>query len=387
MTTTPKLDASGLTCLRAADVQANIVEALRASSLFGPSTQAGADTVLGQLIWPLAYEIGLAYDLLQSIWDAWDLDAAEGVALDNLGSVRGVERHAATSSTVTLTLSGTAGTIITAGKRARVPGGPIFALDADATIGGGGTIDAAATCTETGVLVADAGAITEIVDAVSGWTGVTNAAAATAGSAAWGDPTYRPEIAAGAGDGATYHAMRRAIRALDDVSEAVVIINDGDSADAYGVPAHAYRPVVWPASGIDTDALARAIWDHAPPGIRCDGAETATVTDAEDYQTTVRWSYATQVTMWAELTITKGSDYPSGGDDLVKDAVVAYGAALGMGDDVLIAALEAAAYAACPGVRAISTRLSTDGSVWQTASLDVALDEITAWDKTRVTVL
>jgi hypothetical protein len=345
MSTTPVLDATGLTVLRTADVLDNMIEAVEGAPQFGPETQTGPDSVVGQILASPSQELGLAYELLQAIYDAGDPAGAEGVVLDEIADARGLTREAATASTATLTLTGTPATVIAAGKRARVPGGGIFSTDAEATIPGGGSIDVEATCTETGPIEAGIGTIETIVDAVAGWTGVTNAAAAEIGTDEETDPALRQRIRDSRSivGNCTVPAIRARVQALSTVDECICLTNRTLITDADGLPGKSFRVIVWPntLSTAEEDELVETIWRAGiPAGIYCDGAEERTVTDAQGNSETVRWSYATEKgTKW-HILIYQDTDpavpgYPIDGDDLVKAAVVAYGASLGVGHDVI----------------------------------------------------
>lgn len=393
MATSPSLTAAGLTVLTLDQVVENIVENLQASPHWGVKVSYGVDSPIGQLIRVFAGQIMEVYDLQQLQHAAFDPREAEGVQQDNLCQVVGVERTAATYSTGTVTLSGTAATVIAAGKRGRVgTDGPIVELDAAATIGGGGTVDAAATAVEAGAVEIGAGAVDSIYDAVSGWTGITNAAAFTSGEPQESAATLeaRRSRSFSISGACTYWAMRARLEALDIVTAAAVLVNTTDATDSNGLPPHTFRPVVWP-TGLDAETIAATIWEVAgsPAGIASDGTESYYVTDAKQETThEVQWSEADEQVMYVELTLTTTPDYPATGDTLAAAAAVAAGEALGLGADVLIAKIEAAVVDAVPGISDIATRIKvTAGGSWQSTSLTIAADKIATFDTSHVTVI
>lgn len=373
MSVTPSLDATGFRPLRTSEVRANLAGAVQASPLFGADTPIGPDSLTGQVIDATAQQIGLTYELMQSGYDAGDPAGAAGVVLDAIADARGLTREPATASTVTLTLTGTTGTVIPAGSRVRVDGGPIFAIDSETTITPGTTVSADATCTETGPSEAAAGTATTIVDAVAGWTASTNAADAALGSVEETDPALRLRIRDSRsilGNG-TVPAIRARVAALATVDEAQVLVNRTLITDADGVPGKAFRVVVWPdtLTSAEEDELAETIWNAGlGAGLDCDGTETRNVTDAQGNSETIRWSYATEQRTYWDVTVAIDTDsgadaYPVDGDDLVAAAIVAYGATLGVGRDVLpvraggyiVNGYTDAAGTAVPGVPGIRT--------------------------------
>ena len=393
--TTPNLGPDGLTVDRTAEVREKIVAALEASSQFGPKTQTGADKKLGQLIDPFADQVGLVYELLQAVYDSWDPDAAEGVQLDNLCRLVGVTRQPATASVVTLTLGGSPFTPVPGGSEARVPGGVTFALDTGVLIGAGGSVDAAATATETGALEAAADSVTEVVSVVSGWDTVTNAADATIGDEVETDSALRArrEQSLSAAGTATDQAIRAALEDLADVTAARVISNRTLVTDSNGTPGKAFLTVLWPASGLDIEAIAIVLWENLPSGIYSHGVDViANVTDSQGQTQTVRASYATPRDVYWEVDVTAGAGYPEDGDDLVADAVLAYGQTLSVGDDVLP---KGATLAVCdttqnptyvPGVDHLVVKVGFATSPTGTVPLDVADTEISQHALGRIVV-
>lgn len=341
MATTPYYDSTGSLLLRAADVRSNIDEDLIASAEWGPEAQLEADKALSQILDPPADQLGQAYDALQEAIDARDPAAAEGVHLDNIANLVGVTRQPATYSTVTLTLGGTPATVIAAGKRARVPGTTdlYWALSANATIGGGGTVDAAAACTTIGSQEASATSITEIVDAVAGWSTVTNAAAAVAGDEIETDAALRRrrKLSLSAGGTARAAAIRAKLEALSYVTAAAVIENTGMTTDADGIPAKSFRPIVWPTglSATQEQGIIEAIWTVAPAGIYVDGTERYSITDDQGYAQEMGFEYGTNREIYAEVNLTVTSDYPSTGDADVEAALKVFDNDYSLGSKVL----------------------------------------------------
>jgi hypothetical protein len=380
---TPVLDATGLTLLRTEDVLANLVESVQSSPQFGPEEAVGGDTPLGQILAPVAQQIGLTYEAVQSAYDCTDPEAAEGVVLDSIAAARGMTREPATYSTVGLICTGTTSTVIAAGKRVRVADGAVFAIDHAVTIAPGTTVVADATCTVTGPQEAAIGACTTIVDAVAGWSAVTNPAAAVLGSDEETDAALRARMAtSGSIDGrCTLPAIRANVLALDSVDACVVLTNRALVTDSDGLPGKSFRVVVWPAQSSDEEeAIAGVIWDHLPAGIYCDGTTAVVVTDEQGDSETIRFSLATeQVLHWVAIVTTTPVDpaaepFPVDGLDLIEAAILAYGNTLGVAQDVI--PLAAAGYCTAgyvdattgvrvpgiPGIRALEVRVKVGGA-------------------------
>ena len=206
----------------------------------GPSVPLGPKTLLGEYNGVVAAAIAEVWELAQAVDASDDPDAAVGAGLEQVCAITATQRDPATPSTVTLTLTGTPGTLIATGSRAgslttaaqfattadAVPillddwlaltlyaagdrvtntarayvcieagtsaasGGPITTSD-DETDGtahwrylgeGTGAADAESECTVTGPTEATSGDLTVIVTPVGGWNSVVNLLDADVGS-------------------------------------------------------------------------------------------------------------------------------------------------------------------------------------------------------------
>ena len=392
MATTPSLEATGLTVLTEEDVFANMIEGLQGKSAWGSQVSYGDDDPLGQILRVVSGQIGDVYALQRQQYDAFDRDAAEGVALDNANGFAGVERDPATHSQGEVTLSGTAGTLVPAGNRFRVGAdGPMVELDASAEIQAGGSVTADASAVEAGAVEINASAVDTIVDPVTGLDSVTNASAFVAGDPLEDDPTYRErgEASFSLSGSGTDFAIDARLEEDDDVTSAAVISNRSDSVDTYGHPSRSVAIYIWP-SGLDSAAVAQLIWEQgAPPaGMRLVGDQVYYVTDPNGFKQEIRWYVATELEMHCNIGIAStNDDYPTNGDDLVKAAVVAWGNALGQGTWAASASLEAYVRSQVPGILAFgTTEFQATGDATWLDPYAVTPVEITRWATARVTV-
>jgi uncharacterized phage protein gp47/JayE len=363
MATIPTFDADGYQGLTLEQILANLKESVYNSSDLGPDVSTGNHTILGMHLEANAIELSFLYDLLGDIVASEDPDSAEGVQQDNLNRLRGAIRNPARNSTTIVTCSGTNGTNIPAASIVAIPnGGARWLTDTTITIGASPT-DVAVTAENTGPIEAAIGSITEIVTAIAGWTGVTNAAAAIVGEDVESDADYRIRSEQTSTGTTTEEAIYTRLSEQDDIDAVVVVSNRGDDTDAYGTPGHTLWAVVYPNTA-DQQNIAETIWGAAgaPAGIGMRGARSATVTDDNGYEQQIKWDWATAVDVWISIVGTKDSDYPAGGDDLVEAAVEAYFATVRVGADVNPAPIEAAVTNAVPGIVTIEARMKVNGA-------------------------
>ena len=301
------LTAAGLTVPRQSDYLTTIRAGYEVRLLalgFTEMPDWERDTFLGQMSEVLSYELGQQSELDQAIYDARSVANAAGLQLDNLALIVGVTRQEATKGTVTLTCTGTDGTVITQGKI--VEGGGSdgkarWVVSEDATIGSvtTGTVDVTAKAENAGQVIAIAGDVDAIVTAVDGWDAVTNAAAADPGRTRETDGALRArrQRALQAAGSTSTNAILSALLELDHVTGATVVDNptgtitivDGILVDPYGVAC-----VVSPntMTTAEQQLVVEAIYSHLGAGTATSGSQSGTVIKRDGRSHTIRFSFA-----------------------------------------------------------------------------------------------
>jgi len=295
----------------------------------GQDLDVAAESPQGQVISALALIEAQEDEVLVAVSNGISLARALGVQLDDLGSMLDIDRLLATSSTVTATLTGTATTVVPAGSRARTAAGAVFALVNDATIGAGGSVMATMRATETGPVEAAVGALTEIVDLQAGWTGVTNAAAASVGRNVETDVTYRGRYQrhVARNSRTSDDAIVVAVREVDGVVDAIIRENTTNAAiTVQGATINAGSFLVVVDGGSDSD-VASAIAQSKPTGVVMSGATSVNVPHATGGHTVpVQFSRVTRVPLKITIDTTTGSGFPAGGAATIIERVVAWAA-------------------------------------------------------------
>lgn len=370
------LDATGLTIKRLEDIRADMETGAKAE--FGTTVKTGANAVLGHILGIFAVALHLVWELAQALYDAFSPQNAEGRALDNVCALTGVTREPATYTTGTVTLTGTTGTVIDAGKLVKnSTTGDLYVILSTVTIGAGGTVDVAVEAEEAGALSAGVGEVDTMETPVAGWDEVTNATALTTGQDAETDELLRArreqslQIAGSGADG----AIRARLLELDDVTACLVISNRTLATDGYGIPAKAFRAIVWPSTGLDEERIAQTIWEHQPAGIESSGATEYSVTDSQGYSQVVKFQKATAVTVYVKATLTTGARYPADGNDQVEAAIQAVFDGLSIGDDVRELAL-CGAVAGLAGLEGVSFLIDDVSPPVASGDFGVGIDEV-----------
>jgi uncharacterized phage protein gp47/JayE len=243
----------------------------------------------------------------------------------------------------------------------------------------------------TGSVAAPAGTLTVIETPLFGIDSVTNLLDANVGRELETDAELRLrrlESLQRAGT-ATVNGIVTTLRQVSGVTNAFVIENNTDAVDGEGRPPHSYEAYV--DGGADEDIL-EAIWETKPAGIETVGNFSGTVLDSQGFVQTVKFSRPTTADVWLEVDITKNTDpsepggvYPANGDDLVRDAVLAYGDTFEIGQDVVLIRFFNAINA-IPGVVGIVIRAGFAPDPVGTANLPIGSTELAKFDASRLEI-
>ena len=358
------LSDAGLVVPRTADY----IDEIRAryAAETGLDVDWDADLVLGQLTAIMAQLLGEQAELLQAVYDSWDVNGASGVQLSNIAAITGTARKVPIAAQASVRLSGTAGTVLTTDKMVEGGGSDGRArwqLTEDVTIGADGTVDTVVRATVAGYTVALASEndISTIVTPVPGWDTVTQLEDASPGSNAETDAELRVrrqqsiQLSAGLGIG----AIRAKVLELEFIEAAAVIDNpDAETNVVEGVslPACSFLVIVTPDT-LTTDQqaeVARVIYDNTPVGVRATGTDVSTtVTGADGFEKTVKFDYATDVAanIAVQLTMASGYSVADAGPSL-RALVEAYIGELLIGDALRQLEIYALA-ASVPGIVAV----------------------------------
>lgn len=273
---------------------------------------------------------GALDEVLQQAYNSKDPAKATGYDLDVLCTLTGTTRSKGTPSNVTVTLTGTPGTIVAAGSivKSRTTG-TSWTIDQTVTLTGG-TATVGATCTVVGPTQADAGTLTQIATTVGGWTGVTNPSPATPGTDEQDDASLRIErnAAVGRPGNNQVDSTLGELYAVAGVRRVKAYENDTGVTDSNGLPPRAMAYIV--DGGTDAD-VAMAIYIKKNPGVALYQAGTpvsVTVTSPKYPTNTkaIKFSRPIAVDMVIAVTVKNDGSLPSTVADEIKDAIVQFGA-------------------------------------------------------------
>ncbi|NOT72468.1 MAG: hypothetical protein HOP09_14700 [Hyphomicrobium sp.] len=370
------LSDAGFVAPRSADYLDSIRADLAAA--LGVEIEWDSDLFAANVTMIMAQKLGELSELVQAIYDSWVVANAQGVNLSNLCALNGLQRKLATKGRVTCTITGTAGTIIAAGKQAlsTVDGvNTLWDLMDDTTIPVGGSVDAMFEASVSGRYLAPPGAVSSIATPVVGWASVTNASDATPGVNDESDDALRirRQLAFQIGAGVSYLAIRSKLLALPFIEAAAVIDNpdnEGAVVEGMAMQAHSALAIILPSSLVteEIEQVFAILNTNTPPGTRWSGSDvTGTVEGPDGVPHAISFDYATEISADIVATITVGSGYnlADAGPEL-KRLVEAYIGTLQIGTPLY--GLQVTALAAkVPGVIGFSVTINGLGNLVPTA--------------------
>jgi uncharacterized phage protein gp47/JayE len=250
----------------------------------------------------------------------------------------------------------------------------------------------AVTALTTGPKLVNAGQIDTIVNPVAGLTSVTNIGDGDQGRDVETDAELRLRINAAVQGAATVEAIRtRVLNEVTGVSTVLVTDNRTD-ATVGGLLPHSILVVV--QGGADQD-IADKIWEVGGAGIATNGTVTKTVVDSQGNNQTIKFSRPTSkyAHVRATLTLYNEESVGSGAEDAIKAAILAFGAAFRIGEDMLWQRFLGPIFDATPGIKSIQMELAVTSTPGGTPSYvtdtDVAIasDELAVFALARITVV
>ena len=325
-------------------------------NIYGQNQYVGPDAAIYQLLSIISLKQADQNMALQLAYNQASPQTAVGTGLDRSIKMNGLARDPYTYSMATVTVVGTAGTIIPNGF-AQDQNGNLWALPSPTTITGG-SINVTVTCTTPGNITAEPGTINIISTPQSGWTApsgtVTNAAAAVPGNGVEADsqlrarqsisvalPALTPITATIAAVLATLGVTRVAPGYPTPGGPGTSIENPTGSADSWGNPAHSITMVV---EGGVSAAVALSIYLKKTIGCFTNGTTSVTVADpVTGYDNTISFYRPSYVQPYVGVYIHGLTGFTSATITAVQAAIVTYLNSLAIGEGVIYSSVYGAA--------------------------------------------
>jgi uncharacterized phage protein gp47/JayE len=259
-------------------------------------------------------------------------DIASGKFLDAIWTLTNGQRRQATSTAVTATITGVAGTLIPEGSVAETTNGDRFVSVADVTIPSGGSIDVGFQSEEKGAIPCVAGTLINIADGgVLGWETITNDASGILGLSTQSDAEAREDrkLTLAVGAKALPFAITSGLYAIDDVQSLQFRENYNDTTQVIdGVTMT--RNSIWACiDGGTNEEIANALYAYKTIGTGYNNGASAdpqevTITAPDSGQSyTVKFDRPDLINIKIKV-IVKAAPSSTNQTQAIKDAILNY---------------------------------------------------------------
>ncbi len=156
-----------------------------------------------------------------------------------------------------------------------------------------------------------------------------------------------------------------------------------DTTNSDGVPGHSIEAMI--EGGAD-QAIWNALLANVAAGIRTHGTEVGGATDSQGTVHVMKHTRPELIPIYVGITLTKEAlDYPSNGNDQVKQAVVTWGNSQKSGKDAVATAIGARSFEV-PGVLDATALISLSPTPTLAVTLPISLRQRATYDTSHVTI-
>ena len=349
----PTISSTGISAPLFNDIYNSLIATFQ--GIYGSDIYVDPDSQDGQWIAAIASAINDCNQAAISVFQSFSPSYSQGTNLSSLVKINGMQRLAPTNSQAVGNVGGTVGTVILNGVVKDVNGN-MWGLPPSVTIGISGSTTVTVTAQAPGSIAAGIGQINTIYNPQSGWQTFTNTAAATVGNPLETDGALRIRQSNSTAIPARsiIDAIAANVANVPGVGRSYIYENATGATDSNGVPAHSIAPIV---EGGSVTLIGQAIALEKPPGIQTYGTTQYISVDQVGLPTTINFFELMEVPIYYAVTIQPLNGYVSTTGVALMNALAAFTAALGIGEDVY--ASQASAVASLGGSLGATFYIST----------------------------
>ncbi|MCL2155426.1 MAG: baseplate J/gp47 family protein [Leptospirales bacterium] len=293
----------------------------RSSEYFGESIDLSDESPIGAEIKLMAWSLSNQWQLAEDVYYSFDIDAAEGAALNRLTRLGLVARKDEIRSNGYLLFTGDPYSPISIGTQAETEQGVIFMTTIFAETNNEGDAMIAAECIEAGAKGnVTAESITKIKTPVAGIMSVINPLPFEGGRGIESDYELKSRYESShLASGSALDAIVAKVLNIPAVLEAIGYENVESYTDSNGLMAGSIEII---AFGGDDDMIAKTIFTQKPAGVNTFGNVTKTVFDSKEKDHIIRFSRPTVVEVYIEYVLSVNANYDYLYEDNIKQAAV-----------------------------------------------------------------
>ncbi len=299
---------------------------------YDPNIDLSVESIEGQFLRIYGFEASLLQSEQKTTHYSYSPLIANGLGLQHLGLISGIEYGVAERSATFVNLTGTAGTSVPRGSIVSDALDNEFITVLAATVGGNVQVIAK----NAGAIAMPIGTIVNVVTAIPGWTGVTQTAAGTVGSSAQTEEAFRnlrnktvlrnyTSVAA---------VTEARIRELG-IPQVTVADNHTIAPLADGTPVGNIHVTVGEVGTVTDAQIARTILATLNTGTPTFGTTSVVVQDSQGVNVTINFDKAVAVNIEMTVNLTYLSDDTAGADEGIQTDIAAKVNALLAGGDII----------------------------------------------------
>ncbi|WJM94082.1 baseplate J/gp47 family protein [Pseudomonas brenneri] len=368
----------GFTTKTVPEITANLNS--RFIGAFGTQFDVSPTSPDGQCIGIMAEVLGDMWEKAEAAYNSYSPSDTFGIGLDKVVELNGVTRITNRPTSVAITLSGTAGSVVPAGYVIRTDDKLDFATVALAVL----PAIVTAVCTTQGAIKIVAGDVHMLSAPIDGLTSAVNLEPGITGIVREEDPALRSRR-----EGST---ISRGTNSKDTIYEAVRALNlpyiriveNNTNATVDGIPAKSFLTVV---EGGTPQEVSRAIYENKPQGAQAFGSIITTILDSKGYPHEIGISrpYAVDVSMQVSISNLPGASIDSA--TLAQEALVAHTNNLNISETVYWGNLFPAILSAVPNIKVNSILIKlTVGGTFAMVDLPISAQQRARTDASKVVV-
>lgn len=384
----PYIDESGFHYPTYNEILEQLVDDMQ--TIFGSGIYLGNDSQDYQMLSKFAEKIYDSYQTCEIVYLSRSPVTSIGAGLDYIVAINGIARKQGTKSTVTVTLEGTAGTVIYDGAVADT-NGHVWDLPATVIIGDEGSVDVEAVCRDVGVVQASPDSVIRIMTPTLGWTSVTNGAEASTGTVTETDSELRARQADSTAQPSQsmVQGLKGALASLPDVERCEVYENDKPVTNAAGIPANSVCAVV---EGGDDDEIASTILLRKGLGCGTFGSTAVTTHDSDGEEYEIHFSRPVYVDVDVQIEISAKAGYTTAIPDEITGVIANYLNEFNIGADLTTSILWMVAQQINSDIRnpafsVVSLRAARHGEELSQADIAFAYNEVARGNAAYINVI
>lgn len=371
---TPFIDETGMHIPTFTDIRDDLIAQMQA--IFGEDIYIDNDSQDYQQISIQARKIFDCNSTAQLAYNNRTPITAIGVGLDNDVVYANIARKPATNSTVQLTVTGSAGTVIHDGEAS--DGTNVWNLPETVTIPDNGIITVMATSQAPGNIGALPNSINQIVTPTFGWNSVINNFAASAGVNVETDASLRGRFAMATRQPSqtVFEGIWAAIESINEVTRVRGYENDTGSDSTgteppnvpAGLPPHSVTFVV---EGGDDYEVATELWQKKTPGCYTNGTTSVQIVSIVGNITTVRFDRPTYNNVYVRVTLKMLPGYNDEYENKIINNISSYITNMALAENVYRSIVWSVATSAMdsinsPAFSVTNVEFSNNGTSWNT---------------------